>query len=243
MIINKVFVLSALYATPGGYHQLFAAASSVSVIEQPRQLFETCTDTPIVLPGRSSTTTIRKVAHDGYSGTCGIDTTNGAIVSTYYPDAGYEGSDSCVFEACDVMDGIMDIEGCREVTFTIIVKDCSSAKDVPDSTKTDIVPIDDHPTRYTNTALARRELSDIDKSTRIKWVLAPHPNVAQVPTPSAEVIIAPTHPSQASVTDFSDYLNEHTGYDPCKDGEQSGATYDEKRSRRGVSLCVLRSLY
>lgn len=87
----------------------------------------------------------------------------------------------------------------------------------------------DHPT--TKTAPARRELSDIDKSTRIKWVLAPHPNVAPVPTPRPEAIIAPTHPSKASVADFSDYLNGHTGYDPCKD-----TAYDEKRSRRGVSL-------
>ena len=92
----------------------------------------------------------------------------------------------------------------------------------------------DRPT--TETAPARRELSDIDKSTRIKWVLAPHPNVAPVPTPSPEAIIAPTHPSQASVADFSDYLNGHTGYDPCKAGDQSGAADDETRSRRGVSL-------
>lgn len=78
-----------------------------------------------------------------------------------------------------------------------------------------------------------------DKSTRIKWVLAPHPNVAAIPTPRPEAIIAPTHP----LTDFSDYLNEHTGYDPCKYGEQSGAADYETRSRRGVSLYVLRSLY
>ena len=102
----------------------------------------------------------------------------------------------------------------------------------------------DRPT--TETAPARRELSDIDKSTRIKWVLAPHPNVAPVPTPSPEAItptqikwvspeaiIAPTHPSQASVADFSDYLNGHTGYDPCKD-----VADDETRSRRGVSLIL-----
>ena len=101
------------------------------------------------------------------------------------------------------------------------------------STKTDMVS-NDRPT--TETAPARRELSDIDKSTRIKWVLAPHPNVAPVPTPSPEAIIAPTHPSQASVADFSDYLNGHTGYDPCKAGGQSGAADDETRSRRGVSL-------
>ena len=115
------------------------------------------------------------------------------------------------------------------------------------STKTDMVS-NDRPT--TETAPARRELSDIDKSTRIKWVLAPHPNVAPVPTPSPEAIIAPTqikwvspeaiiaptHPSQASVADFSDYLNGHTGYDPCKAGDQSGAADDETRSRRGVSL-------
>ena len=111
------------------------------------------------------------------------------------------------------------------------------------STKTDMVSIDDHPP--TETAPARRELSDIDKSTRTKWVLAPHPNVAPVPTPSPEAtptqikwvspeaIIAPTHPSQASVTDFSDYLNSHTGYDPCKD-----VADDETRSRRGVSLIM-----
>ena len=130
--MNKVLVLSALYAAPGG-NQLFAAASSVSVIEHPTHLFETCTDTPIVLPGRSSSTTIHKVARDGDSGTCDIDTTNGANVSTYYPDTGYEGSDSCVYEACDVVDGIMDIEECSEVTFTINVKDCSLVEDVSDT--------------------------------------------------------------------------------------------------------------
>ena len=55
--------------------------------------------------------------------------------------------------------------------------------------------------------------------------------------PSPEAIIEPTHSSQASVADFSVYLNSHTGYDPCKDGEQSGAADDETRSRRlGVSL-------
>ena len=133
MIMNKVLVLAALYAAPGG-NQLFAAASSVSVIEQPTtHLFETCTDTPIVLPGRSSSTTIHKVARDGDSGTCDIDTTNGANVSTYYPDTGYEGSDSCVYEACDVVDGIMDIEECSKVTFTINVKDCSLVEDVSDT--------------------------------------------------------------------------------------------------------------
>ena len=133
MIMNKILFLSALYAAPGG-NQLFADASSVSVIEQPTtHLIETCTDTPIVLPGRSSSTIIHKVARDGDSGTCDIDTTNGANVSTYYPDAGYEGSDSCVYEACDVVNGIMDIEECSEVTFTINVKDCSLVEDVSDT--------------------------------------------------------------------------------------------------------------
>ena len=104
------------------------------VNEQPTtHLFETCTDTPIVIPGRSSSITIHKVARDGDSGTCDIDTTNGANVSTYYPDAGYAGSDSCVYEACDVVDGIMDIEECSEVTFTINVKDCSLVEDVSDT--------------------------------------------------------------------------------------------------------------
>ena len=51
-----------------------------------------------------------------------------------------------------------------------------------------------------------------------------------LPSPEA---IEPT----ASMADFSVYLNSHTGYDPCKDGEQSGAADDETRSRRlGVSL-------
>ena len=55
--------------------------------------------------------------------------------------------------------------------------------------------------------------------------------------PSPEAIIEPTHSSQASMADFSVYLNAHTGYDPCK-GEPSGAADDETRSRRGVSLML-----
>ena len=56
--------------------------------------------------------------------------------------------------------------------------------------------------------------------------------------PSPKTITEPTHSSQASMADFSVYLNSHTGYDPCKDGEQSGAADDETRSRRGVSLML-----
>ena len=95
---------------------------------------------------------LNSIIKDGDAGDCVVATLRTGTVVAYFPNLGYQGMDTCIYEACENINSVDDRDGgmkeyttglCRQTALYIQVNDCSTMTPTQNPTTIGLIFDDD----------------------------------------------------------------------------------------------------